>query len=328
MATPLATASALPGTTLNGITSFNSSGVIERPIDIDMFSFASGPGTLTLSVSPAARSPNLDLLIELRNSSGALLASANPVDSLPASLSYTVPVAATYYVGVQGIGKGDPLAGGYTDYGSVGQYAISGSAPAGAGQPPIASLAATPVSGTVPLAVSFSASGSTDPDGSVVAFEWNFGDGSTPASGASASHVYSVTGSYAAQLKVTDNAGLTATRSVTITATSAVVAQSTHVADIAMRLVTVNNRSMRALADVTVRDADGRAVPGATVNGSWSGLVSGNSSSVTDGNGLASLQSPGSRNRGTFIFTVTGVTLSGYSYQAGSNTETSDSITR
>jgi len=56
--------------------------------------------------------------------------------------------------------------------------------------------------------------------------------------------------------------------------------------------------------------------------------VSGNSSAVTDGNGVARLQSPSSRNRGTFVFTVTGVTLSGYSYQAGSNIETSDSITR
>ena len=323
-----ATASALPGTALNGLTSFSASGAIERPSDIDMFSFASGAGTVTFSASPAARSANLDLLIELRNSSGALLASANPVDSLPATLSFNAAAAATYYVSVQGIGKGDPLAGGYTDYGSVGQYAISGSAPAGAGQPPMAALTATPVSGTVPLTVNFSGSGSSDPDGSVVAYEWSFGDGSASANGATASHVYNTAGSYAAQLRVTDNAGLTATRSVTISANNAVAVQSVHVAGIAMRLVAVNNRSMRALADVTVLDTEGRTVPGATVSGRWSGLVSGNSSAVTAGNGVASLQSPGSRNRGTFIFTVTGVTLPGYSYQPAGNTETSDSITR
>ena len=272
--------------------------MIERPSDIDMFSFASGPGTVTLSVSPAARSANLDLLIELRNSSGALLASANPVDSLPASLSYTAAAAATYYVGVQGIGKGDPLAGGYTDYGSVGQYAISWQR-AGRRGPAAdcradghAGLAAPcPWRSASPAAVRPTPTAASSPTNGTSAT-------ARPRPAArSASHVYSTAGSYAAQLKVTDNAGLTATRSVTITATSAVVAQSTHVADIAMRLVTVNNRSMRALADVTVRDADGRAVPGATVNGSWSGLVSGNSSAVTDGNGVASLQSPGSRNR-------------------------------
>jgi PKD repeat protein len=307
-----ATASALPGTALNGLTSFSASGAIERPSDIDMFSFASGAGTVTFSASPAARSANLDLLIELRNSSGALLASANPVDSLPATLSFNAAAAATYYVSVQGIGKGDPLAGGYTDY----------------GQPPMAALTATPVSGTVPLTVNFSGSGSSDPDGSVVAYEWSFGDGSASANGATASHVYNTAGSYAAQLRVTDNAGLTATRSVTISANNAVAVQSVHVAGIAMRLVAVNNRNMRALADVTVLDTEGRTVPGATVSGRWSGLVSGNSSAVTAGNGVASLQSPGSRNRGTFIFTVTGVTLPGYSYQPAGNTETSDSITR
>jgi PKD repeat protein len=323
-----ASASALPGTTLNGLTSFSASGVIERPSDVDMFSIASGPGTISFSVSPAARSANLDLLIELRNSSGALLASANPVDALSATLSFNAAAAGTYYLGVQGIGKGDPLSDGYSDYGSVGQYAISGSAPAGAGQPPLAALTATPVSGTVPLTVSFSGSGSSDPDGSIVAYEWSFGDGSASTGNTSASHVYSTAGSYAAQLKVTDNTGLTATRSVTITASNAAVVQSTKVADIAMQLIAVNNRSMRALADVTVRDAGDRAVAGATVSGRWSGLVSGNSSVVTDGNGVARLQSPGSRNRGTFIVTVTDVTLSDYSYQAGSNTETSDSITR
>ena len=173
---------------------------------------------------------------------------------------------------MQGIGKGDPLAGGYTDYGSVGQYAISGSAPAGAGQPPLAALAATPASGTVPLTVSFSGSGSSDPDGSIVAYEWSFGDGSASASSASASHVYSTAGSYAAQLKVTDNAGLTATKSVTISANNAVAVQSMNVADIAMRLVAVNNRNMRALADVTVRDrraAQCLAPPSAAAGAAW-----------------------------------------------------------
>jgi len=323
-----ATATALTGTTLNGLVSFSASGVIERPTDIDTFSFTSAPGTLTLNVAPAARSANLDLLIELRNGSGSLLASANPIDALPASLSYVVPTTATHYLSVQGTGKGDPLSTGYTRYGSVGQYAISGSAPAGAGQPPSAALTATPASGTAPLTVTFSGSGSSDPDGTIVAYEWSFGDGSPPASGVSASHVYTLPGSYAAQLKVTDNSGLSATRSVTVNASAAVVLQPVSVANIAMRLVTVNNRNTRAMADVTVRNGQGRPVAGATVTGQWSSLVSGSASAVTDANGLASLQSPSSKNRGTFVFTVAGVTLSGYSYQSGSNTETSDSITR
>jgi PKD repeat protein len=324
----LATASALPGTTLNGLTSFSASGVIERPADIDTFSFTSAPGSLTLSVAPAVRSPNVDLVIELRNSSGIVLASANPADALPASLSYTVPAAATYYLSVQGTGKGDPLSTGYTRYGSVGQYAISGSAPASTGQPPNAMLTATPGIGTVPLTIVFSSNGSSDTDGTIVTYEWNFGDGSPTVSGPSANHVYGVAGSYAAQLKVTDSSGLSATRSVTIKADNPVVLQSASVSSIAMRLVSANQRSARAVADVTIRDAQGNAVPGATVTGQWSGVVSGSVSAMTSGSGVASLQSPNTKNRGTFVFTVTGVALSGYSYQAGSNAETSDSITR
>jgi PKD repeat protein len=324
----LATASALSGVTSNGLTSFSAEGVIERPSDVDVFSFGSAAGTVVLSVSPAARSANLDLLIELRNASGALLASANPVDSLPASLSFAVPAAGTYYLSVQGVGKGDPLAGGYSDYGSVGQYAVSGSAPAAAGQPPLAALTATPSSGLAPLTVGLSASASTDSDGNIVAYQWNFGDGSAPSGGVAASHVYGSAGSYVAQLTVTDNTGLTSTKSVTISVSNATPVQTARVADIALRLAAINSRSVRALADVSVRGADGRPLAGATVNGRWSGLVSGNVSAVSNANGVASLQSPGSRNPGTFIFTVTGVTLAGYSYDAASNTETSDAINR
>ena len=315
-----AAATVLAGTVLD------AGGVIERPGDIDMFRVTSGAGTLSVSVNPAARSANLDLLVELRDANGAVLASDNPADSLPASLA--VPVAAgTYYIAVKGVGKGDPLNGGYSNYGSLGQYALTGSVPAAAGQPPTAAASASPASGTVPLTVAFSSSGSADPDGSITAYEWNFGDGSAAQAGTTASHVYATAGTYSAVLKVTDNSGLTASRGVTITATSPVVVASLHLADIAMALV-VNNRSARATAAVTVVDAAGKPIPGATVSGTWSGLVTGSASIVTGSNGVAAFQSANTRNRGTYIFKVNGVTLPGASYDAASNIETMDSITR
>jgi PKD repeat protein len=316
-----ATATALSGTTID------TGGVIERPSDIDVFRITSGAGTLVVNVAPAARSANLDLLVELRDANGVLLASANPVDSLPAGLSQAV-AAGTYYVSVQGIGKGDPLSTGYTDYGSVGQYAVTGSVPAAAGLPPTAVASATPSSGMAPLTVAFSSSGSSDPDGSIAAYEWNFGDGSAVVAGASANHVYNAAGTYSALLKVTDNSGLTATRSVTITANAPVAVTSMRVADIAMSLVVSGGRNARASAAVTVRDSNGQPVAGATVSGTWSGIVAGSASVVTGSNGVAVLQSQSTKNRGTFIFTVTGVSLSGYGYDATLNTETSDSITR
>jgi PKD repeat protein len=322
------TATPLAGSSAGGMTPLASQGVIERPSDVDWFSFSSSAGTISFNVQPAARSANLDLLIELRNAAGQLLASANPVDALPASLSHVAPMAGTFYLTVQGVGKGDPANGGYGDYGSVGQYAVSGTVPSAAGQSPVALASASPTSGTAPLSSSFSSAGSYDLDGSIVAYEWNFGDGTAVATGASASHVYANAGSYSAQLKITDNSGLSATRSVTITVQPPVVAKTVRVADIAMSLDVNRNGSAQASAAVTVRDASGNLLPGATVTGRWSGVVSRNLSAVSGSNGVVTLESPRTRSRGTFVFTVTGVSLSGYSYQPTLNAETSDSITR
>lgn len=60
----------------------------------------------------------------------------------------------------------------------------------------------------------------TDPDGSVVSYSWDFGDG-TSANVASPSHTYSRAGVYTARVVVRDNGGATAGTQVTITVTSA-----------------------------------------------------------------------------------------------------------
>ena len=62
-------------------------------------------------------------------------------------------------------------------------------------QPPKAAFTATPTSGHVPLHVAFDASGSSDPDGSVAAYHWVFGDGGE-GDGAQVSHDYADPGSY------------------------------------------------------------------------------------------------------------------------------------
>ncbi|HZR47301.1 MAG TPA: PKD domain-containing protein, partial [Candidatus Manganitrophaceae bacterium] len=87
-------------------------------------------------------------------------------------------------------------------------------------QPPTASFSANPASGTAPLPVSFDPSASSDPDGTITAYAWNFGDGST-GSGATASHTYSTPGAYNATLTVTDDKGAQGSSSKTISVSAA-----------------------------------------------------------------------------------------------------------
>jgi len=84
---------------------------------------------------------------------------------------------------------------------------------------PLASFSCSVVSGIAPLSVTFDASGSSDPDGSIQEFAWSFGDGDMD-SGVQVVHVYTSAGTYSARLEVTDNRGGTASYSSTITVTA------------------------------------------------------------------------------------------------------------
>src|SRR5205085_12177931 len=70
-------------------------------------------------------------------------------------------------------------------------------------QPPVVTVSANPTSGVAPLPVSFSQT-SSDPDGSIASYSRTFGDGQT-ATQPYPSHTYSSTGTYTAQLTVTEN---------------------------------------------------------------------------------------------------------------------------
>lgn len=75
----------------------------------------------------------------------------------------------------------------------------------------------SPNSGAVPLQVTASINGSSDPDGTIASSQIDFGDG-TVLSGPSANHTYSTPGPYAIVASATDNAGLTARTASTVNA--------------------------------------------------------------------------------------------------------------
>lgn len=103
-----------------------SSGVVSTDADVDMFSFNAGPGSATIKIKLDAISPNLDVQLILRDAGGNQLASSQPKKSLGGKISVSLPATGTYYLSVEGVGKNPVLGTGYSGYGSLGQYSLSG----------------------------------------------------------------------------------------------------------------------------------------------------------------------------------------------------------
>jgi probable HAF family extracellular repeat protein/YD repeat-containing protein len=98
-------------------------------------------------------------------------------------------------------------------------------------RPPVAAFMATPEAGILPVTVSFDAAASTDPDGSITRYAWDFADGST-AEGRTVQHTFVKAGGYDVRLTVTDNAGATNAASGIVIAASRVAATRYTVAEI------------------------------------------------------------------------------------------------
>jgi PKD repeat protein len=78
-----------------------------------------------------------------------------------------------------------------------------------------------PASGLVGEMLTFNGDGSSDSDGSIVSYLWEFGDGLT-ASGANVTHSYGAPGSYPVRLTIIDDTGLSATAALTVQITEPV----------------------------------------------------------------------------------------------------------
>ena len=114
-------------------TTISTTGIIEKNTDLDYFRFnLTVGGAATININPAVNGPNLDIEAKLFDASGSLLLTSNPITTLDASFNTTL-TAGTYYISIDGVGMGDPfsnpLTSGYTDYGSLGFYSITGTVP-------------------------------------------------------------------------------------------------------------------------------------------------------------------------------------------------------
>jgi len=187
-------------------------GIIDSPDDSDYFSFTAAGGTVELTVNPSwqafyrssKRGGNLDIRAALLDGDGNVIVESDPSSDTYASVSASVP-AGTYFLAVTGVGNGN-----YSSYASQGQYFVSGSLASEPNTPPTAGFSSV----CTELNCSF-IDGSSDSDGSVVAWSWDFGDGNTSTT-RSPSHTYAAGGSYTVRLTATDDDGATDVSSQTI----------------------------------------------------------------------------------------------------------------
>ena len=187
---------------------------------------ASGEYTATLWIR--ADAPGATLKLRLREYAGTVLAGTALKETTletswkPVSLSYTPvsPGSSTLDLNAFVVGA-QPGTCFYADDVVLDQGGAP-PPPAPTGGPPTGRLVVTPASGIAPLDVSADASTSTDPDGDIFSYRFDFGDGSPvigPQSPATATHTYTTAGTYPITVTVTDGAGRTsqATEQVTVT---------------------------------------------------------------------------------------------------------------
>jgi len=112
----------------------NASGIIERTTDVDVFEFNSGAGSIAIDIDPyrcasGSHGCNLDVKASLYDDVGTLITENDPSDQTYADIVTTLAQPGNYYLHVTGVGAGTPFndpPSGYTEYGSLGQYTLSG----------------------------------------------------------------------------------------------------------------------------------------------------------------------------------------------------------
>ena len=135
----------------------------------------------------------------------------NDLTQLPTGWILTRATAINEYGDIVGVGLNDGVTHGFL----LTNGTVSGPPPA-QNQPPVAEASANRYRGKAPLTVSFDASASSDPDGTIANYYWDFMDGNYSTE-VKPSHLFTDPGKYPVTLTVTDNLGMKASTSITIT---------------------------------------------------------------------------------------------------------------
>jgi len=203
---------------------------------------ASSPDLLKATLTPSiamkttfARSEQIKFNATIPYPDGTLLTSAAGAVSSVLSLvggGYTVSVPVVFDNSLNlWIGIYNPIGGEPSGLWSLNVTALDSATPVNSGfavkaiqiqnAPPVATFTGSSNNVFTGGTVTFDATSSSDIDGTIVSYLWDFGDGST-GSGATASHSYANGGTYTVRLTVTDNQGATHSPSgYTVTVTAA-----------------------------------------------------------------------------------------------------------
>ncbi|WP_394754603.1 zinc-dependent metalloprotease family protein [Crenothrix sp.] len=224
---------------LNTLT--NNKGIIEKSTDVDYFAFKAGVGPLQITINPAwaaftradKRGANLDIQATLYDQAGTQIAQVDPVDDTNAIISASISADGQYYLAITGVGNSVTS---YSDYGSLGQYYISGSVTPSTALPDTTAPTPSPMAwdvspnaGTSSNSISMTATPAIDESGSPVQYQFACvsGGAGCVSSNWQASNQYTATGliaskTYNYQVKAKDASGNETAYSATAAATTAV----------------------------------------------------------------------------------------------------------
>jgi hypothetical protein len=227
-------------------TSASNKGVIEKRDDSDYFTFDVNAGPLQITINPAwdafkradKRGANLDIQATLYDQTGTQVVQVDPVDDTNALISTTIATAGTYYLAITGVGN---TASPYGDYGSLGQYFISGSVTPSTANPDTTKPTPDPMTwitspnaGGSSNSISMASTVATDDSGNPVQylFACVSGGAGCVSSSWQASNQYTATGlapntTYNYQVKAKDASGNETTYSDIAAATTAISTDTT-----------------------------------------------------------------------------------------------------